>query len=336
MAQTVPMVRAISLLPALRWMDVNGRNTSRLLAQAGLSYAPPGDPLRPIPLLNAGRLLTLLAQAEGPDIPWRIVDGAGDAELALIGYVALGAATPAEAFARIAAALPLFCSHEHLVLDHTADGLVVRHSYAVRFDPETEHLMLQYAVAMADRICAMTGAPPQRLAKVEMPPHPEAGFDHLAARLGPGIVARPDRAIGLTIPAAVAGRRFPLRARDRLAGGRLPPVEPLRGDGTLSGSVRVMILSMLEHDVPGIQDVAAAAGMSPRTLQRRLGDEGTSFSQLLSAAREDQARQLLSRGRSSVADIASRLGYKRQSSLTRAMRQWTGAPPRQYRSNASE
>jgi len=333
MTQTVAMIRAMALLPAVRWLRDNNRSIEPLLSACGLSRAPCGSPLDPIPLLNVGRLLTAIARSEGPDIPWRIVTSANDAELALIGYVALGTSSPIEALGRIAAALPMFCSHEHLALHLAEEVLVVRHSYAVRFDAETEHLMLQYAVAMSDRICAMTGARSPRRLSVEMPPHPEAGFDHLAPWLGHRISPRADHSICVTIPREVAERPFLLRARDRLASGGMSDFTPLRGDGTLSDSARIMIAAMIENDLPRIEDLAAAAGMSVRTLQRRLKAEGTSFSALLASAREEQARQRLAQGGASVASIASGLGYSRQSSLTRAVRRWTGQPPSLFRKN---
>jgi hypothetical protein len=176
MAHAVPMVRAMSLLPAVRWLHVHGRSSEPLLRSAGLASAPFGDPLRPVPLLAAGKLLRSIASAEGPDIACRIVSEASVMELALLGRVAVGTKSPTEALARIAATLPPFCSHEHLSQERRGNSVLVRHSYAVGFDRETEHLMLQYALAMADRLCAMTETKSRRMERVEIPPHPEAGI----------------------------------------------------------------------------------------------------------------------------------------------------------------
>ena len=46
---------------------------------------------------------------------------------------------------------------------------------------------------------------------------------------------------------------------------------------------------------PDIQTVAKELGMSDRTLQRRLTEQKTSFKQLLTQARHEQAREYLSR-----------------------------------------
>ena len=305
-----------------------------MLRQVGLGTAPFGDPLRPVSLLSVGSLLRAIAQAEGPDIACRIVAEASLLELALLGRVALGTQTPAEAISRISAALPLFCSHEHLSLQLGGAGLLVRHSYAVSFEPETEHLMLQYAVAMTDRLCAMTGAAAPRLARIEIPPHPEHGVAHLRRWFGPGIVFKPGHGITVAIERDVANRQFLTIARDRMLGQRPPEMVPLRGDGSFAGSVRIMLASMLEDGVPSIQQLAAASGTTVRTLQRRLGDEGTSFSALLEQVRQSKALTRLAEGDATVVSIAAELGYARQASLTRAMIRWTGVPPTRFRDHA--
>lgn len=331
MAHAVPMIRAMSLIPAVRWLVANGRAVEALLRSVDLASAPFGDPLRPVPLLHVGALLRKIAQAEGPDIACRIVAEASVLELTLLGRVALGTRTPAEALTRIATALPLFCSHEHLSLHPEPGGLLVRHSYAVRFDPETEHLMLQYAVAMADRLCGMTGAASPRLARVEIPPHPDCGVQHLRRWFGAGVSAKAGHAIGISIGGDVADLQFPTIARDRMLGSRTLDMVPLRGDGSFAGSVRIMLASLLEDGVPSIGQLAAASGTSLRTLQRRLGDEGTSFSALLEEVRQSRARQRLAAANTTVSSVAAELGYARQASLTRAMRRWTGMPPQRFR-----
>jgi AraC-like DNA-binding protein len=331
MAYAVPMVRAMSLIPAVRWLKAHGHVPEPLLRSVDLASAPYGDPLRPVALLNVGRLLRTIAQAGGPDVACRIVAEASVLELALLGRVALGTRTPAEALARIAAALPLFCSHEHLSLHQRPKELVIRHSYATAFEPETEHLMLQYAVAMADRLCSMTGAAAPRLKRVDIPPHPDRGVQHLQRWFGAGVRAKPGHSISVSIGRDIAERPFLKIARDRMLGKRPPEMVPLRGDGSFSSSARIMLASMLEDGVPSVQHLAAASGTSLRTLQRWLAQEGTSFSALLEQVRQEMAVKRLTAGGGTIVSISAELGYERQASFTRAMRRWTGQPPTQFR-----
>jgi hypothetical protein len=135
MPNTVPMVRALSLVPTIRWLNTHGVASEPLLKPFGLSSAPFGDPFRPIPLLHVGSLLRAIARIEGPDIACRIVGAANTTELAVLGSVALGTRTPVEAITRISAVLPVFCSHEQLAIKIGPSFVDIWHSYTVKFDP---------------------------------------------------------------------------------------------------------------------------------------------------------------------------------------------------------
>ena len=88
MPNAVPMIRALSLLPALRWLKEHDIDSEPFLQPLGLSSAPFGDPFRPVPLLRVGGFLQAIAREKGPDVPCRIVGEARTTELALIGSVA--------------------------------------------------------------------------------------------------------------------------------------------------------------------------------------------------------------------------------------------------------
>jgi AraC-like DNA-binding protein len=80
-----------------------------------------------------------------------------------------------------------------------------------------------------------------------------------------------------------------------------------------------------------IEAVARALHMSPRTLQRRLEDERTSFGALLDEVRGRIARALLRDPSLGLAEIAARLGFADLATFSRAFKRWTGTPPGQWR-----
>ncbi|ULO04894.1 AraC family transcriptional regulator ligand-binding domain-containing protein [Paenibacillus sp. 19GGS1-52] len=82
---------------------------------------------------------------------------------------------------------------------------------------------------------------------------------------------------------------------------------------------------------PDIQVVASELGMSDRTLQRRLTDEGTNFKQLLAIARREQALLYLSDPTIDLKEVAFLLGYEEQNSFYRAFRLWEGDTPSNWR-----
>ncbi len=335
MAATIPMVRALGLLPAVNWLRSNGQSPQKFLREVGLESAPYGNPMRPVSLFQVARLLRVIADFAGPDVPWRIVEATSTLELGVLGRVVLGTQTPTEGIRRISSALPFFCSHEQLWIASEGDHIELRHAYGVRFEPVTEHLMLQYAVAMTDRLCSLTGASAPRISEVHIPPHPEHKFEHLRPYLGDRVRASTGRSIRLTIPREVADRPFQRPARDRMLWKRPMDMQPLRGDGTFRASAAVILESMLEDGVPSVHQLATVAGTSARTLQRRLQDEDTSFSLLLNEVRRNVALRQLAEGEVTAGSISSDLGYAHPGSLTRAMIRWTGLPPSRIRRNAS-
>ncbi|MBF5041572.1 MULTISPECIES: AraC family transcriptional regulator [Myxococcaceae] len=101
--------------------------------------------------------------------------------------------------------------------------------------------------------------------------------------------------------------------------------------GGLALHVRQRLRQHLGQRLPGVAEVARALRMSPRTLQRRLADEGTSFQALVDAVREEQARLYVKESERALDEVAWLLGYSEKSTFLRAFRRWTGTTPGQYR-----
>ncbi len=92
-----------------------------------------------------------------------------------------------------------------------------------------------------------------------------------------------------------------------------------------------VIARLLAQGHPSISDAALALGTNVRTLQRRLAEAGTSYSELVEDVRFEKACRLLENEGLSIADIASALGYTYPAHFTRAFARWTGMTPRDYR-----
>lgn len=94
--------------------------------------------------------------------------------------------------------------------------------------------------------------------------------------------------------------------------------------------VRTLRASIVFADTT-LEGVAKDLLMQPRTLNRRLQAEGTSFRDLRDRARFDVARTLLAGTRMPVTDLALVLGYADTSAFTHAFRRWAGTAPSQWR-----
>ncbi|MFE0701077.1 AraC family transcriptional regulator ligand-binding domain-containing protein [Streptomyces sp. NPDC058872] len=106
----------------------------------------------------------------------------------------------------------------------------------------------------------------------------------------------------------------------------------LEASTTWTERTQAVLLACLPAGRRSLAEVAAELGTSPRTLQRRLGSERTSFQEVLAQTRERMARAYLQRSALSYAEIAFLIGYEELTSFHRSLRQWTGETPRGLRS----
>ena len=105
-----------------------------------------------------------------------------------------------------------------------------------------------------------------------------------------------------------------------------------RGDvSQLRTRVENAISSVLPHRRVRAGDVARTLGMSQRTLERKLSDEGLNFTELLQQLRRDLAVRYLKERNLHVSKIAWLLGFQEVSSFTHAFKRWTGKTPSQVR-----
>ena len=99
----------------------------------------------------------------------------------------------------------------------------------------------------------------------------------------------------------------------------------------VSTRVQQALLEALPDGAPSKTAIARKLGMSARTLQRHLSEEGTSFKVVLDDARADLARTYVAEQRLSVTEIAFVLGFADTSAFSRAFKRWTGMSPRDAR-----
>jgi AraC-like DNA-binding protein len=83
-----------------------------------------------------------------------------------------------------------------------------------------------------------------------------------------------------------------------------------------------------------IGQVARVLAVHPRTLQRRLAGEGTSFGRLLDDVRREAAHRYITGTTLPYAQVAALVGFAEHSTLTHAVRRWFGTSPRRLRASA--
>lgn len=109
-------------------------------------------------------------------------------------------------------------------------------------------------------------------------------------------------------------------------------LESMSRRSAIATRIASLMATQLNNSIPDKAVIAAQLGMSERTLQRRLRDEGTSFQEILDNTRHYLARELLRNTRIPLSEVALQLGFSEPSTFFRAFRKWEGNTPGQYRS----
>lgn len=119
-----------------------------------------------------------------------------------------------------------------------------------------------------------------------------------------------------------------------------PPGKPeLVVDDVAAGGLVRRLGRLIERDLlhrPSLAEAAAEIGLSPRTLQRRLAEEGIDWQSLRREAQIRQAARLLREGAAGLDAIGYGCGFADAAHFSRAFRARAGLSPRAYRDLARQ
>ena len=106
---------------------------------------------------------------------------------------------------------------------------------------------------------------------------------------------------------------------------QLPNASPLVQD------VRRELQTTMAGGDQRIDEIARRLGMSGRTLQRRLADDGLTYAVIVDDVRLEAAKIALADLSMSLSHVAYFVGFEEQSSFSRAFKRWTESSPKNYR-----
>lgn len=109
----------------------------------------------------------------------------------------------------------------------------------------------------------------------------------------------------------------------------------LEASATTAERVRAALHERLPAGESSINAIAAQLMLSPRTLQRQLQAESTSYQAVLSDTREKLARRYLADRSLPTSQVAYLLAYDDTNSFYRAFRRWTGLTPEAARNGGN-
>ncbi len=104
--------------------------------------------------------------------------------------------------------------------------------------------------------------------------------------------------------------------------------------GSFSEVIRQHLLQ-LPNQIASLEKIAERLHMTPRTIQRKLAAEKTSYLELVESVRHNLAAEYLKTTGLTMEEIAVRLGYADAPSFSHAFKRWTGLSPGSMRESRS-
>lgn len=323
---TPARVRASTLRGLRELVDEAGGDGAAVLRQAGIP-ASAVEQAALVPSKCVGQALRLAAaRLNRPGIAF---DLAARQDASILGPLAVGlesAPTVREALA---------CTDRYLFV-HAPDSQVTTMPGPQCDGSPTMDLVLVQSVGgigtelglgLMHRVLALVCGPGYGLSQVRMTVTPSGGTARARRFFGAPVVSGVG-ANALRVPASLADQRLasgnPLvhQMAVEYLEARTPTVEP-----TISDRVRQVVLSSLGTSTPLLDPVARLLAMHPRTLQRRLAEEGTSYGEIVDDARRETALRLVTTTDLPLWQVASLVGLADPAVLTRNCRRWFGCTP---------
>jgi AraC-like DNA-binding protein len=324
------MQRAASLMPLPALLSGLGASMEEVLAGTGVSP----DQLRPDAFIPYPAYLAILdnaCRATGrDDIGMLLGQRQTLAALGPLGVAMRHAATLGEAIATFAAfqisnstggAVYLIRAEEDVILGYGV------YDQSANASPQIYDMVLAVGCTLLKELTQGAVSPAEILLSRTAPgdPAPYQRIGRCPVRFGQaqtGLLLTQSN-LAFRLPEADAGLHD--KARARLASA----LEESQRE--MSGHVRHLLRPLLLVGQGNMVDVAGRLGLHPRTLRRRLREEGSSFEAIKDEVRYAAARELLMLGALDIADIAFTLGYASVSSFVHAFRRWSGMSPGLWR-----
>lgn len=323
-------------LPAL--VDGLGGDGAALFARFGVACAAVESDDAVIPALAVGELLETAAIELGcPDLGLRL---AGTQNASVLGPLAVAIEnSPTFGEALATTRRFLFVHSPAITVSQIPDpsgragvvGLLYRSTDAEPLPPQAAGLGL----GLFHRIIVLLHGGPYGLRSVHLP-HPALAPVETYTRFFGAEVRfdRPDAV--LRVPGGLANTAVPggNQVLHELAVSYIASHFPAPGERVADG-VRLLLAQALGSSPVEVTAVAKALRVHPRTLQRRLASEDTTFETILDEVRRVAAHRLITQTDLPLTQVTAMVGLAEQSALSRAVRRWYGLTPRQLRSRVA-
>jgi AraC-like DNA-binding protein len=324
-------VRSAALTGLAAEVTSLGGDLQALLARVGMSADALDDGDGPIRIDQLIRLLNEAAvQLECPDLGLRVAGHQGLEMLGLLGRLLVREANLQAAFTAAQRYLALHNKAEHwqlLVLEGRIQVRRIEHFFAL----EGAQQYREMAICAYARLVRAVGGGDLRPLRVEFSHSPVAPRARYRQHLGCEVLFDQEYDC-LVYDASILQRPILAMARDDAQ--RFEEV--LRGhldslQDNLELQVRSLIVQTLGMRQHSLGHIAELLGLHPRSLQRRLLDEGLCFKQLVHQVKMDTAGWQVRASSMPLTLLADVLGYADQAAFSKAFRNHFGQSPSSWR-----
>ena len=109
--------------------------------------------------------------------------------------------------------------------------------------------------------------------------------------------------------------------------------QAMLANNNTTGYLKQALFMQFKGRIPSIEEAASALNMTPRSLQRKLLQESTTFRDIAGEIRKEVAFQLMENPAIHISEISDILGYSDPSAFRKAFKSWTNSAPRTVRIN---
>jgi AraC-like DNA-binding protein len=331
-ATAVPMVRSSALIPFLGFAERIGVSVDKQLAEAKLPASICADPEALIPMKHAFLFVDHLARKEGlADVGFLVGHQTQFQDLGAFGRLVLQSLTLHDALEKLSHVITLYSSAQRIWIDSFDRRARLNTVYSPRTGPGWE-FGEQYTLTLLINCIRFAAGSMWRPDEIHLEPTLH-DLMHGKSEVLDGIPVRRSRVSALVFDRKLLSTPLRLNQFARVDAGdeeyrSLVATAPAADFPTSISQLALMSFADRQAQIGWI---ASAAGLSVRTLQRRLAEFGVDYSALIDRVRFDYAQSLLLDPARNLIDIAYDLGYTDASSFTRAFRRWTGATPTIFR-----
>jgi AraC-like DNA-binding protein len=316
-----------------RALDAAGCDGAAILAQAGFDPHELEGPTARCPLINNGRLWQLALEATGdPAFGLKVASHIKHTTFHALSYALAASSTLKEAFERV----QRFGQVGSDAVAYSFNKIGSEYHFVIELVAPLPWESIDALVAAHLRMCRSLAGREFSPRLVELRrPRPARIDDFERLLRAPLRFSAPKNL--LVFDAASIERQLDggnpelARYNDVIALQHLKRIE--RDD--VQGRVREVLLQRLKGREPSQEEVAERLHMSPRTLQRKLAESGTTYKEMLDDTRHALALAYLSGPQHSVNEVTYMLGFSSGSCFTRAFRRWTGQSPSHWRAGVS-